>query len=505
MEISEKDLYQLKQQGITLKEFNSQLEDFKQGFPFAELVKPASTGDGIRQYNDKQSAEFVKLYTDNKDKFSVTKFVPASGAATRMMRDFYSFLSEYKDAISTPIDGFPEIKKAIDNIDKFAFYDILCKCMDKAGISLNDCIKQQDYRTIIEFIVTEKGLNYGKSPKAWIIFHKNKENNRLMTAFEQHMAESCLYACSKGNADIHFTVTEEHLQGFNKLKQQLVPVYEKLTKLKYNITFSFQQHSTDTVAVNKDNSLFRTSKGDLLFRPSGHGALIHNLNSLNSDIIFIKNIDNISSCNTELHTYNKKLLAGVLISTVQERNALISLLKQPNLTKQDLNGIVSSISSLLNITDIKDEKMFSAIDDYKTYLIGLINKPVRICGMVKNTGEPGGGPFFCKNDDGISLQITEKAQVNTKDETQKNIFMSATHFNPVDLAVHIKDCDNNKFNLLEFIDRSAGFISEKSYEGQNIKAMEKPGLWNGAMAKWITVFVEVPVKTLNDLLKKEHL
>lgn len=510
MEFSQQDLKQIKKQGLTLEEVNQQLEDFNNGFPYMWIVKPATVGDGIRQYDDKQTAEFVKLYEDNKDKFTITKFVPASGAATRMMKDFYTFLSEYTDEESTPIDSFPKVKEAIDNIEKFAFHDLLVNCMDKAGISIENCLKQKDYKTIIEFIVTDKGLNYGKYPKAWITFHANEDKSRLMTAFEQHLQEAAQYATSNDVANLHFTVTEEHLEGFEKLKEELVPIYEQKYKIKYNITFSFQQHSTDTIAVNEDNTPFHDANGNLVFRPSGHGALIKNLGKLDSDIIFIKNIDNISSCYQKQTVYYKELLAGVLIQTKQKVNNLMSKLKQTGLTKQELVSAARTINKHLNIVDMQDHTQFPTLAAYKRYLRELIERPIRVCGMVRNTGEPGGGPYFVKRGDEESLQIVEMAQICMDSWKTKKIVSRSTHFNPVDLVVSTKDFIGNKFSLKSFIDYQTGFISEKSYEGNTIKAMERPGLWNGAMAKWITIFVEVPletfspVKTLNDLLKNEH-
>ena len=254
MEFSSEDLKQIKRQGLTMEEISRQLEDFTHGFPFMSVVKPATVGDGIKKYDAEQTADLVKFYDDNKDGYSITKFVPASGAATRMMKDFYSFLSEYNDEKSTPVSEFKTIKQAIDNIDKFAFYDLLVNVMNDKGIALDDCLKKKNYKTIIEFIVTDKGLNYGKSPKAWITFHKDSQDKHLMTAFEQHLKEAAEYASSNKNADIHFTVTEEHLPGFEKLKKELLPVYENKYGLKYNITLSFQEHSTDTIAVDTENN-----------------------------------------------------------------------------------------------------------------------------------------------------------------------------------------------------------------------------------------------------------
>ncbi len=510
MDFSTQDLKQIKKHGLKIEDINQQLEDFSNGIPTMWLVRAATINDGIRLYDTKQTTELVKLYDDNKENYSITKFVPASGAATRMMKDFYTFLEQYKDEETTPIENFEQVKQAIDNLNKFAFYDLLSKGMKKEKLSIKDCLKNKDYKTIVEFIVTPRGLNYGKYPKAWITFHKDAEDKHLMTAFEQHLKEAGEYACSKGNANIHFTITKEHLEGFEELKKQLVPIYEKKYNLRYNITFSFQEHSTDTIAVNPDNTPFYDSKGELVFRPSGHGALIGNLEKIDSDIIFIKNIDNISSCYTRETIYNKELLGGVLIFTKQKVNTLMTKLKQTKLTKQDLVSIARTMTKHLGITEIMNHTEFPTLTAYKHYLREILSRPIRVCGMVKNTGEPGGGPYYVKRGDEISLQIVETAQMCLNSYKTKNIIKQSTHFNPVDLVVSTKDWQGNRFVLKKFIDNQAGFITEKTHEGKPIKAMERPGLWNGAMAKWITIFVEVPletfspVKTLNDLLKEEH-
>ncbi|MBO6117937.1 MAG: DUF4301 family protein [Bacteroidales bacterium] len=510
MEFTKSDLSQLKSRGISQSEAQQQTENFINGFPYIYLQEAATVRKGIRVYDAKQTAEFVKLFEDNKDKYSIMKFVPASGAATRMMKDLYTFLNEYKDEQSTPLSDFPTAEQTINNIEKFAFYGELSQCMARQSLSVEDCINNKDYKTIIEFILTDKGLNYGKYPKAWILFHKSEDGKQAVTAFEQHLEEAYFYTCSANQANVHFTVTEEHLQGFEELKRKCVPVYEQKYGIKYNVDFSFQKHSTDTLAVNTDNTLFRDTDGHLLFRPSGHGALISNLNDLDADIIFIKNIDNISSQYMQSTVFHKELLAGVLIGLKQKIGSMMNKLKQRGLTKQDLVCIAQTINRHLQIPNMKNHTEFPTLTAYKHYLMDLINRPLRVCGMVRNTGEPGGGPFYTENMYGVSLQIVEKAQVNINNPKQRNIFMSATHFNPVDLVVSIKDWQGKKFDLLKYIDASTGFISEKSYQGQTIKAMERPGLWNGAMADWLTVFVEVPletfnpVKTLNDLLKKAH-
>lgn len=524
MEFSQKDLQQIQKHNLTAEEVNRQLEDFQKGFPFISLYKPATIGDGIRKYSDDQQRELIDLYESSKDNYRITKFVPSSGAATRMMKDYYSFLSLYKDEKTTPLDNFPTIKQAIENIYEFAFVDNLQKALKKDNLSLENCLQTKDYRTIIEYIVSEKGLSYGKYPKAWIVFHKDKEDNHLTTSFEEHLKEAMRYATSHNEASLHFTITKDHLSGFEKLQKELVPKYEKQYGVKINITFSFQQQSTDTIAVDMENKPIYNQEGSLVFRPAGHGALINNLQTIDSDIVFIKNIDNVSSLYSDTTAKYKKLLAGVLIQTKNKVNSLITKLQQESTTEQELLSIAQTIRTNLCMPTIKDPTLFPTLTEGRNYLLEILNRPIRVCGMVKNTGEPGGGPYFVynsatdmkdsekgtNNNQDISLQIVEKAQMNVLDNEVKELVGHSTHFNPVDLVVNFKDSNGKSFLLSDYIDSKTGFITEKSFEGKQIKAMERPGLWNGAMAKWITIFVEVPletftpVKTLNDLLRKEH-
>lgn len=523
MDFSQKDSEQIRKHNLTEEEINKQLTDFRKGFSYINLYKPATIDDGIRKYSEEQRKELIDLYNNTKDNYTITKFVPSSGAATRMMKDYYAFLNSYKNEQETPLENFPTIKQAIECINEFAFVDNLKQVLKRDNYSLENCLQTKNYRTIIEYIVSEKGLSYGTYPKAWIVFHKDNKDNHLKTAFEEHLREAMRYATSQKETSLHFTITKEHLSGFEKLRDKLVPKYEKQYGVKINITFSFQQQSTDTIAVDMDNNPIHDPKGNLVFRPSGHGALINNLQTIDSDIVFIKNIDNVSSLYADATAENKKLLAEVLIQTKNKVNTLINRLKQRSITKQELVSITQTMRKGLCMPTIKDHTCFPTQTFYKRYLLEILNRPIRVCGMVKNTGEPGGGPYFVyntptntdnreidnKNQD-ITLQIVEKAQMNTDSEEVKNIIYSSTHFNPVDLVVNFKDYQGKKFNLSRYIDHNTGFITEKSFAGEQIKAMERPGLWNGAMAKWITIFVEVPletftpVKTLNDLLRKEH-
>lgn len=508
MIFTKEDVEQIKAQGLTVKEAEEQVENFVNGFQPMQLKKAATIGDGINSFSTQEIKDFISLYQSEKDKIKVMKFVPASGAATRMMKDLYSFVDEYKDEKRTPFHTFPVVQKLIEHIKEFAFYPVLEQIMKKDNLSVEQCLKVKDYKTIVEYILTEKGLNYGKYPKAWIIFHKN--NDSAVTPFEEHLMEAANYCSSNGEAKIEFSILKEHADGFRKLKNKFVPLYEKQYKVKYDIGFSFQQHSTDTIAVDMNNKPFHTKEGKLLFRPAGHGALIANLNKLNSDVIFIKNIDNVSSkYRQETYDY-KEFLAGVLLTAEKKIFSLQKKLEKKEMSKQELVSICNIIRKQAFISEVKNYTEFNTLFQYKLYLRKFLDRPLRVCGMVKNEGEPGGGPFFVEKNGEISLQIVEKAQVNLSSLEQSKIFMQATHFNPVDLVISTTKADGKKYRLQNFVDKQAGFISEKSFAGQTIKAQERPGLWNGAMSDWLTIFVEVPlatfnpVKTIVDLLKESH-
>ncbi|MBQ9312081.1 MAG: DUF4301 family protein [Bacteroidales bacterium] len=504
MNFSQKEKEQINRQGLTESDVLQQIDCFVNGFDFLNLQRVATINDGIQQYTKEETENFARIYQDKIKDLSVVKFVPASGAATRMMKDLYTFLEEYKDENTTPLHSFPKVEQVINEIEHFAFYTLLQQKMKQDGIDISKCLSEKNYKIIVEYILTEKGLNYGKSPKAWILFHKYKD--KYITAFEEHLIETA----NLGIENVEFSILKEHKEGFQNLVETIVPQYEKLFKVKYNITFSYQEHSTDTIAVDLQNNPVHDKNGDLIFRPSGHGALLTNINRLDSDIIFIKNIDNLSSLYRKETILYKQFLGGILIDTKEKIANTLQKLQKPRLSKQELVSISNTIKRQLKLSHIRNFMEFPTLAYYKRYLIELLNRPVRVCGMVKNEGEPGGGPFFVKKDGEETLQIVEKAQVNLRNENQNKIFLESTHFNPVDLVVSIKSYDGKKFRLSRFVDNQTGFISEKSFEGKTIKALEKPGLWNGSMSKWITIFVEVPsqtfspVKTINDLLKAPH-
>ncbi len=475
MNFSQQDIEQIKNHGLDLDEVNNQIEKFKSCFPYVNIVKPATTNDGVIECDETNCEKYIKKYDEYAKSHNILKFVPASGAATRMFKDLFDFVSSGTQNKTS--------QQTISNIEKFAFYDELKTHIDKNSSDIN----------IIENILTDIGLNYGNKPKGLVKFHKYESGAK--TPVEEHLTEGAEYAASNSSVNIHFTISPEHKQGFISLLNRVVPEYESKYGLKYNITLSEQKNSTDTIAVNMDNTPFRNADGSLLFRPSGHGALIANLNDLDSDLIFIKNIDNVTIESLRGDTIKyKKVLAGILVD-LQEQ--IFDLLKNDN---QDIDTLHKFITTKLNIK--LDNKL--SIDEYKK----LLNRPLRVCGVVKNTGAPGGGPFWVMNLDGkCTLQIVESSQIAPD---SKHIMNESEYFNPVDLVCATKDFNGNKFNLNEYIDENTGFISEKSKNGIPLRAMERPGLWNGAMANWNTVLVAVPgttftpVKVVTDLLNPAH-
>jgi len=408
---------------------------------------------------------------------SVVKFVPASGAATRMFKELFEFVNDGKRGKG--------IDTLLENIGKFAFWPEL-KALLPAGA---------DDRTIVSAIVNE-GLGYGRKPKGLVTFHAYPEGARK--AVEEHLVEGAVYAAANGVAKIHFTVSPEHIEGFQELLAAKVPVYEKRFGIRYDISFSVQKPSTDTIAVNPDNTPFRQDDGTLLFRPAGHGALIENLNEIDADVVFIKNIDNVTTDALRGDTIRyKKVLAGILLD-LQER--AFEYLKALEVGGAELEPIVEFIEKRLCV------KLPGSYDS--AVLRAVLDRPIRVCGMVRNEGEPGGGPFWVGNPDGTqSLQIAESSQISPDDLP---LMRSATHFNPVDLVCGMKNSKGVRFDLRRYTDPSTGFISSKSSGGRDLRAQELPGLWNGAMAKWNTVFVDVPittfspVKVVQDLLRPQH-
>ena len=503
--LSEQDLKQIAARGITEEQVNHQLGQFKTGFPFLKLEAAAAIGKGIEAPDEEARAKSIEAWNQYKQEgHKIVKFVPASGAASRMFKDMFAFVDAPYDVPTTDFEKF-----FFDHIKQFAFRDALCqKCRDNEGKKIRDLLDEGNYKAVARQMLAKEGLNYGQLPKGLLLFHNYPEGPR--TPMEEHLVEAALYASSNGEANVHFTVSHDHLELFKQKVAEKADFYAQKFGVKYNISFSEQKPSTDTIAANPDNTPFRNDDGSLLFRPGGHGALIQNLNEIDADIVFIKNIDNVVPDRLKGDTVvYKQLLAGILVQLQQRAFDYLRLLDTGKYSHEQLQEIIRFVQRNLccrrhDIKELEDAELV-------IYLRKKLNRPMRVCGVVKNVGEPGGGPFLTYNQDGtVSLQILESSQIDKSNEEYMRMFTEGTHFNPVDLVCAIKDYQGKPFNLPDFVDASTGFISSKSKNGRELKALELPGLWNGAMSDWNTVFVEVPlstfnpVKTVNDLLRDQH-
>ena len=502
----EKDLEQFKKKGTNADNVKAQLELIKNGFPFLELEAAASVGNGIMEVDDSQCSSYIKTWdTYCASGHKVTKFVPASGAASRMFKDLFAFLDAPYSMPTTPFE-----KSFFNGISKFAFYkDLDASCTANEGKSIKELISASSYKAVVANLLQSKGLNYGALPKGLLKFHSYRTAAR--TPLEEHMAEGAMYASgADGIVHLHFTVSTEHRELFKKLADSCAKSMSKRYGTTYDITFSEQKPSTDTVAAAADGGPFRNDDGSILFRPGGHGALIENLNDLDTDIVFIKNIDNVVPDHLKADTVTyKKLLAGILVSAQNKVFDYLRLLDSDKYTPAQLKNISRFVAETLCCRNKDIDKLEGK--ELAAWLHAKLDRPLRVCGMVKNVGEPGGGPFLAYNSDGtVSLQILESSQIDLNDIRKKEMFTKGTHFNPVDLVCALRGYKGAKFDLPKHVDPATGFISSKSKNGRELKALELPGLWNGAMSDWNTIFVEVPlttfnpVKTVNDLLRPQH-
>ena len=522
------DLQQLQQKGITQEKLQQQLRDFKTGFPFARLVAPALKGHGVLSLSPQEQEHYRKLYREQAANNKILKFVPASGAATRMFKNLYAYyesLKDYRNATHQDkapenIELKPDVQEFFDRLPDFAYYEELENALNKIyGRSVASSLINKEYFCILDTMLENpQGLRYGKLPKALLLFHNYPDGPRM--SLEEHLVEAALYASTQGVCHLHFTISPEHREEFRNRLSHVLPKYESQYKVKYDISYSEQKPSTDTVAVTLQDEIFRDEDGRMVFRPGGHGALIENLNETQADIVFIKNIDNVTydALRQDTITY-KELLAGILI---QSREAVFQKLREID---SFLSGETSSSAGvdqncraagvpcpdqayLQDLKDFATQKLCMALpedldsqspEQQLEWFRQALNRPIRVCGVVKNTGEPGGGPFWVlgQGQKVPSLQIVESSQVDMGDASQKEIFNTSEFFNPVDLVCSLYDYKHEKFNLPDFVDPKTAFISRKSVKGTDIKAMELPGLWNGAMAYWITLFV--------DLLRPQHL
>lgn len=510
MDFSKTDLETIKRHGKTPQQVNEELDMLSSGFPYPEIVAPATVGNGIFSLSPEIEKDSERIWHDYVSQgHKIIKFVPASGAASRMFKELQAFAASDSDHL--PSDS---LRHFFNDIERFAFFRRLnLACVSFYHLNVNELKEKKRYRDIANTLLRQAGLNYARLPKALLMFHKIIGSTR--TPLEEHMAEAAQYTVGPdGTAHVHFTVSESHLPLIRLKIKEVQYLIERRYGVKFNITFSVQKPSTDTIAATSNREPFRTPNGELLFRPGGHGALIENLNDLakkGADVVFIKNIDNVVPDSKRATTIRyKKILGGILTGVKARIDQYLAELDQGHVNENRMNEMLDFLHQTLSISGDTAEKLSYA--QRAAYLRNMFHRPLRVCGMVKNTGEPGGGPFlvFDQHDGIIAPQILEKAQIDMSDPQVEKQFRSSTHFNPVDLVVALKDHNGKPYDLSRHIDKFTGFISNKSQNGVELKALELPGLWNGAMSDWNTVFIEVPsetfnpVKEVNDLLKSAH-
>jgi nicotinamide riboside kinase len=513
MGFSSHDFLQIYNQGISLEKIQEHIMIFKTGVSKTFLETPATLQKGIWKLSDKEFNKKEVFFDEVKSKLKLEKFVPASGAASRMFKFLSEFLNDFNtetDTINSYINKYQATSLSVflAGIEKFPFFESINKHLNETFPDFNSLESDQRNYYFIKFLIGSQNLDFANKPKGILPFHKY--NNHIATPIEEHLNESAYYATSNNSSNLHFTVSQEHQTQFESILATVKNKIESDNGTKINISFSYQNKETDTLAVDLEDKPFRDEEGNLVFRPGGHGALIENLNKLDSDIIFIKNIDNVIQNHIEIIAKYKKALAGILIELQEQIFTYLEHLDNDLITEKDIKEIIFFSKNKLNISPENDFENYIFEDKIK-FLKEILNRPIRVCGMVKNENEPGGGPFWVRDTSkNLSLQIVETSQVDIYDLNQIAILNGATHFNPVDIVCGIKNYKGEKFDLIKFINHDSGFIVEKNKNGKNYKAYELPGLWNGAMAKWISIFVEVPlitfnpVKTVNDLLKPAH-
>jgi len=494
--------------GVTLPQVKEQIQNFTDGFPWLKIEAAATVGHGILQLTPQQQAHYVDVWKEFQRQSGVLieKFQPASGAASRMFKNLFAFINEGKTEPETDFE-----KTFFGRIRLFAFYPMLnAACIELYKLDVMELIEAKRYADVLKALLMPEGMNYGSLPKALLKFHR-AAGGTVHTPLEEHLEEGAQYAMDKKKrVRVHFTVSPEHREAFEKLLEERVPVMEKVWGVNYKVTLSEQKTSTNTIAVTMDNEPYRDAEGRLVFRPGGHGALIENLNERNADVIFIKNVDNVVPLRLRsTTTHYKKVLGGLLVSLQQQVSKYLRKLDALDYSPEELQRILKWANKALCISNPATATMDDPTLAY--WLTKKLDRPIRVCGVVRNEGEPGGGPYLAYSADGTCApQILESAQINPDDPDAVSMMKNGTHFNPVDLVCYIKNYKNVKFDLRKFVDPQTGFISSKSKDGVEFKALELPGLWNGSMSNWNTVFVEVPietfnpVKTVNDLLRPSH-
>lgn len=501
---SDNDLRRIEKQGRSVERIREQLALFQKGPRFIVLDRSCSAGDGVVVLENAEMKLLKDRYEDAVCSEHFYVFVPASGAASRMFRRWHQFMQK-KD-----FDGSEEGDLFARELPGFAFYDDLERVIEREGESLDELLQEKRYSRILRYVLTSEGLNYADLPKALLKFHRYGGVSR--TPLEEHLSESARYVRDGSETcRIHFTLSPEHRYDAAAYLASAVPEYKARFGVQYEVSLSEQLPETDTIAVDASNQPFRDARGELVFRPGGHGALLKNLNSLGGDGVFLKNIDNVVPESLQEETArSKKILGGFMVSLRDEIFTFLRVLDGGDGNEAELDRAVSFCREKLFVRFPPDLAARSR-EHRREYVYDVLNRPLRVCGVVRNEGEPGGGPFWVREEDGRqSLQIVEGAQVDFGSKGQKDIWESSTYFNPVDIVCSVRDHQGRKYDLENYVDREACLISEKSLEGRDLKALELPGLWNGSMSRWNTVFVEVPlitfnpVKTVEDLLRKEH-
>ncbi|WP_373058482.1 DUF4301 family protein [Zunongwangia sp. H14] len=513
MKLSEKDLSQIREKGISEQEVESQIGIFRRGNIKVDISEAATVGKGIFSFSEEDKQQLISLYEDKKEDLEIIKFVPASGAATRMFKALHNFVDEFDPSEESLRDYLDKkenhsLQKFFEGMEKLPFYDLALDYARRNTGNFDELSHDEQRLELVKNILFEEGLDLSNYPKGLVPFHKYKDGFR--TAFEEHLVEAAHFIAVNGVAKLHFTVSEEHEDKFKAEFEKIRERAEKHTGVVFEVSFSFQDPKTDTIAVDNHNEPFRTTEGEMFFRPGGHGALIENLNAQKVDLAFLKNIDNVvTQKNIPKVVEYKKMLAGKLLQLQKQCFQYMKQLDSGHLAEKEIKEVSEFVKKELfqtgkNLQDLSSKEKIS-------YLKEKINRPLRVGGMVKNEGEPGGGPFLVRDENGeISLQIIEGAQIDQDNPEQVKTAKEATHFNPVDIVCGLKNYKGEAFNLHDYVDARTSFIADKTKDGKPLKALERPGLWNGAMSKWNTVFVEVPVSTFNpvktvaDLLKKSH-
>jgi len=501
---SDADLEQLVREGLSTKQIMDQIDYFRRGVPYIDLNRPCRVDDGIDVIPEGEHGRLLDFHAEAAAGGRLLKFVPASGAASRMFMDWYRYLEAGR------LGSAAEEAELVGDLERYAFLPDLKDRLARDGLDFEQLRSEKKYIDILSYILTAKGLNYGQLPKALLRFHADPAGNR--TAVEEHLVEAALYVRDNRNVcRLHITVSENHRTLMQDYLAHVIKDYESRYDAIYQIEVSIQESSTNTIAVDLENRPFRLEDGRLCFRPGGHGSLLENLNAIDGDIIFLKNIDNVVPDRLKGETVlYKKILSGYLVSLQKQIFSYLQLLDEKRMNHQEMDQLLAFCRERLHMAFPKSFESLS-MEERQRQAIQRLNRPLRVCGMVKNEGEPGGGPFWINDaDKGESLQIIEAIQIDPASESQKTLWQSATHFNPVDLVCGVRDFRGEKFDLRRFVNPQTASISLKSEKGRDLKALEYPGLWNGAMADWTTVFVEVPigtfnpVKTVSDLLRPTH-